>query len=73
MQGMLRVCTLTLLTAFSLQSIGFAQTPNPLAADIDRVAQETMPLVVAWRRDFHQHPELGNREVRTAQRVAEHL
>ncbi len=29
--------------------------------------------VVAWRRDFHQHPELGNREVRTAGVVAEHL
>jgi amidohydrolase len=29
--------------------------------------------VVAWRRDFHQHPELGNREFRTAKIVAEHL
>ncbi|MEM7412713.1 MAG: amidohydrolase, partial [Myxococcota bacterium] len=29
--------------------------------------------VVAWRRDFHQHPELSNREVRTAGKVAEHL
>ncbi len=29
--------------------------------------------VVAWRRDFHQHPELGNRETRTAQIIAKHL
>ncbi len=29
--------------------------------------------VVEWRRDLHQHPELGNHEVRTAQLVAEHL
>ena len=29
--------------------------------------------VVEWRRDIHQHPELGNREFRTAQKVAEHL
>jgi amidohydrolase len=29
--------------------------------------------VVAWRRDFHQNPELGNREVRTSKIVAEHL
>jgi amidohydrolase len=28
---------------------------------------------VAWRRDIHQHPELGNRETRTAALVAEHL
>ncbi|MGN0859260.1 MAG: amidohydrolase [Stenotrophomonas sp.] len=29
--------------------------------------------VVAWRRDFHQHPELSNREVRTGQKIAEAL
>src|SRR5687768_2101226 len=31
------------------------------------------PRIVAWRRDIHQHPELGNREVRTAALVAAHL
>lgn len=29
--------------------------------------------VIEWRRDFHEHPELSNREFRTAQRVAAHL
>lgn len=29
--------------------------------------------VLAWRRDFHQNPELGNREVRTSKAVADHL
>lgn len=29
--------------------------------------------VVTWRRDFHQHPELSNREVRTSNVVADHL
>jgi len=29
--------------------------------------------VQAWRRDFHQHPELSNREVRTSKIVFEHL
>jgi amidohydrolase len=29
--------------------------------------------VIAWRRDFHQNPELSNREFRTAGIVAEHL
>jgi amidohydrolase len=28
---------------------------------------------IAWRRDIHQHPELGNREFRTAKLIAEHL
>lgn len=26
-----------------------------------------------WRRDLHQHPELGEQETRTAKRVADHL
>ncbi|WP_454801750.1 amidohydrolase [Mucilaginibacter phyllosphaerae] len=29
--------------------------------------------VIAWRRDFHEHPELGNREVRTSDIIAKHL
>jgi len=29
--------------------------------------------VVAWRRDLHAHPELSNREARTAALVADHL
>src|SRR5258705_10832163 len=44
-----------------------------LAAEIDRRAALVESKVVAWRRDIHAHPELSNREVRTAQIVAEHL
>ena len=29
--------------------------------------------LIAWRRDFHQHPELGDQETRTSRLVAEHL
>src|SRR3990172_3731590 len=29
--------------------------------------------LVAWRRDFHRHPELGFQEVRTSGLVAKHL
>ncbi len=36
-------------------------------------AAELQPQLVAWRRDFHMHPELGFQEVRTAGVVAEHL
>jgi amidohydrolase len=45
----------------------------PFDAAIDSAADRVEPKVVAWRRDFHQHPELGNREVRTGRIVAEHL
>ena len=29
--------------------------------------------VITWRRDFHEHPELGNLETRTADIIAKHL
>src|SRR3954471_1132041 len=31
------------------------------------------PKVIAWRRDIHEHPELGNQEVRTSALIAKHL
>jgi amidohydrolase len=46
---------------------------DALRQETDRRASEVMPKIVAWRRDIHQHPELGNRETRTAALVAEHL
>ncbi|KAB2869980.1 MAG: amidohydrolase [Burkholderiaceae bacterium] len=50
-----------------------AAIPGSLAAAIDDAAGALEARVIAWRRDFHQHPELGNRETRTAAIVAEHL
>ena len=29
--------------------------------------------VIQWRRDFHEHPELSNREFKTAEKIATHL
>lgn len=37
------------------------------------LAQTIAPQLIAWRRDFHQHPEIGFQEIRTAGVVAEHL
>jgi hypothetical protein len=53
-----------------------AVTPGaarPIHATLDAAARAIEPRLVAWRRDIHQHPELGNREVRTAGLVAAHL
>jgi amidohydrolase len=50
-----------------------AEAQSPLAADIDRRAAQIESKVVAWRRDIHQNPELGNREFRTSKIVADHL
>jgi amidohydrolase len=40
---------------------------------IDAAADKIEPKTIAWRRDFHEHPELGNREFRTAKIIADHL
>jgi amidohydrolase len=40
---------------------------------LDAAFDAIEPKVIEWRRDFHQHPELSNREFRTAKKVAEHL
>jgi amidohydrolase len=44
-----------------------------LIEKIDKKAESIIPKVVEWRRDIHQHPELGNREVRTSALITEHL
>ena len=41
--------------------------------DIDWRVKALTEDVRAWRRDIHEHPELGNRETRTSALVAEHL
>jgi amidohydrolase len=46
---------------------------SSIAQLIDEAAQAIEPQVIAWRRDLHANPELGNREFRTAKIVADHL
>jgi amidohydrolase len=50
-----------------------ADPVSALARRIDAAAPALEAKVIAWRRDFHANPELGNREHRTAAVVAEHL
>lgn len=50
----------------------FSQTiasKDKVSAATDKIESK----VIAWRRDFHEHPELGNSEVRTAGIIAKHL
>lgn len=42
-------------------------------SQIQAMVQQQLPQVTEWRRDIHQHPELSNREVRTAALVAKEL
>ena len=65
------LCTALILTAAVLTN------PQPyaqsLAERVEATAQSVEADVIAWRRDIHEHPELSNREFRTAKLVAKHL
>lgn len=62
-----------LATILATSPLSLSAGAEELEAEIDRRAAEIEAQVIAWRRDLHQHPELSNREVRTAKRVADHL
>jgi amidohydrolase len=61
-----------LLVTFSFLSLSaFAQTA--LKATVSKKADAIEKQIIAWRRDFHEHPELGNHEVRTSGIIAAYL
>ena len=64
---------ITLLLVLSCAATPLQAQSINLSAEVERRAPDVMAKVVAWRRDIHQHPELGNQEVRTAKLVADHL
>jgi amidohydrolase len=47
--------------------------PFPFDEAIATAADRLEAKVIAWRRDLHQNPELGNREFRTSKLIAAHL
>jgi amidohydrolase len=62
------------LAAIILTTQLFAQTDiEKLKAKASSSADKIESKSIIWRRDFHQNPELGNRETRTSKIIAEHL
>lgn len=66
---MKKIIFITLLFCFK---ITLAQKNN-YSGIIEKKADQIASQVIEWRHDFHQNPELGNREVRTAAIVAKYL
>jgi len=58
------------VVAVTFATAGFGASRS---AEIAKAAQDILPKVIEWRRHIHQHPELGNREVKTAEYIANHL
>lgn len=65
------VLSLSLSIAWMLAGNAAAQAAQ--RPEVASAAQAMQQKVVAWRRDFHAHPELSLHEERTAAKVAEHL
>ncbi|WP_299261462.1 amidohydrolase [uncultured Aquimarina sp.] len=42
-------------------------------ADVNSMSEKIESKVIEWRRDFHQNPELSNREFETAKKISKHL
>lgn len=64
---------LTLLAVAGLSFGAPSARAAPRLSEVKTRAEAIEPKLIAWRRDIHQHPELGNMEVRTAALVAVHL
>jgi amidohydrolase len=61
---------LSVFVVLALSTLLSSASPT---AEIDRATESLRPNLVAQRRDFHMHPELGYHEVRTSQIVLERL
>ena len=59
--------TLFNLLLFLFISIAFSQN------NLEKQYIEIERKVIEWRRDFHQNPELSNREFKTSEKIAKHL
>lgn len=59
---------ITFLSALLMTSASLT-AQSQLDKDIENIESK----VIEWRRDFHEHPELSNREFKTAEKIAAHL
>lgn len=64
---------LAVAAALLLVAPASAQEAQGFAAPVEAQIQSVLPRMIAWRRDFHQNPELSYEEVRTARVIAAHL
>ncbi|MBC7627054.1 amidohydrolase [Ferruginibacter sp.] len=64
---------IVLVSIFTLLSFSSKSQNTSLRKKADIAADKIEQKVIAWRRDIHEHPELGNQEFRTAGIIAKHL
>jgi amidohydrolase len=64
---------LYVLTVMMILCNALQAQKNNYQAIINNRAGNNAEKVIAWRHDFHLHPEFGNREERTSAIIAKHL
>ena len=69
---LLIVVVFVLLTT-NVKASGDEKAGGKLREKIDEISKNIESKVIEWRHDIHQHPELSNREFKTANKVAAHL
>lgn len=70
----MKYCCIALTTIFFSCCIQMqAQKTNHKNEKIEAAVKRIEQKCIAWRRQIHQNPELSNRELKTAQLVAQHL
>ena len=60
--------SISLVVLIGVVTFSKAQAQQPIV-----ISEQLEQKVIEWRRHFHQHPELSNREFNTANVIAEHL
>jgi amidohydrolase len=70
MKRLLFLITISLVSFFAFSQ---KKTSVDLTDKINSAADKIEQKCIAWRRDIHQNPELGNNEYRTAKLIANHL
>lgn len=66
-------CAPAVLALAGLVAAPVASHAQGAGAELAAAVAKALPRAIEYRRDIHQHPELGNRETRTAQLVADRL
>ncbi len=58
-----------LSSVIAMPGMSFSKLEDKIA----ELSKQVEEKVIAWRHDFHQYPELSNREFKTAEKIATHL